>query len=147
VPGPDNFGEQFGFTRREQNEAAGRAIGEHLWSAMEDAMGGEGAYKAAVQEHALHLMRHMPMQPTRTASGGIISMREDDDGVHAHYKHPSGWSVRWHGGPYADIYTPKGEPVDVFNFTNHNTGEVAAVQPHELAESLDEFVRDSSQDY
>jgi hypothetical protein len=147
MPHPDNFGEQFGFTRKEQNEAVGRAVGEHLWSGMEEIMGGEGAYKAAVQEHALHLMRHMPMQPTKTTSGGVISMREDDDGVHAHYKHPSGWSVRWHGGPYADIYTPKGEPVDVFNFTNYPTGEVASVKPHELAESLDNFVKEQGQYY
>ena len=153
MPRKENFGEQFGMSQREQNEIAGRAIGEHLFSGMEQAMGGEGAYSAAVKEHALHLMRHMPMQPTRTASGGKIYMTDDTDesgeadyGVHTRYDHPSGWHVKWSGGPYADIHSPKGEAVEVFNFTNHRTGEVAAVTPHELASSLDEFVKEHGLD-
>lgn len=153
MPKKENFGEQFGMSQREQNEIAGRAIGEHLFSGMEEAMGGQGAYGAAVRAHALHLMRHIPMQPTRMPSGGTISLQDDTDesgesdyGVHAHYQHPSGWSVKWAGGPYADIHTPKGEPVEVFNFTNHRTGEVAAVTPHELASSLDEFVKEHGLD-
>ena len=147
MPGRDSFGEQFNLPEREQREIAARALGDHLFEGAENILlGGVGGYRALVKEEAANRLKHFPMQPTRTSRGSMVSLQDDTDekgeeihGLHAHVQHPSGWSVKWSGGGYADIYTPKGEAVDVFNFQSPN-GEIATVHPDELEESLDEFV-------
>lgn len=153
MPRHDAFGEQFDLSKHEQNEIETRAIGDHLFEGAENILlGGVGGFKALVKEEAAQRLQHFPMQPTTLSSGSIISLQDDTDdkgeeihGLHAHVQHPSGWSAKWSGGPYADIYTPKGESVDVFNFSMPN-GEIAEVHPDELDDSLDDFVKNANMD-
>ena len=147
MPGRDSFGEQFNLPEREEREMETHARVNHLWESAENILlGGVGGFRALAKEEAANRLKHFPMQPTRTSRGSVVSLQDDTDekgeeihGLHAHVQHPSGWSVKWSGGEYAEIYTPKGKSVDAFNFAMPN-GEIATVHPDELEESLDEFV-------
>ena len=148
MPRQEAFSEQFNLPKQEQKEMVTRAIGDHLFEGAEEILlGGVGGYKALVKEEAAQRLQHFPMQPTRTSRGSMVSLQDDTNdkgeeihGLHAHVQHPSGWSAKWSGGTYAEIYTPKGEAVDVFNFSTPS-GEIATVHPDELDESLDDFVK------
>lgn len=148
---PEHFGKQFNMGKDEEKEISTRALGDHLFEGAEIALlGGVGGFKALVNEEAARRLRHFPMQPTRTSRGSIVSLQDDTDekgeadyGLHGVVQHPSGWSVKWSGGTYAEIHTPKGNPVEVFNFSMPN-GEIATVHPDELDESLHEFVNNEN---
>lgn len=148
MPRHDAFGEQFNLSKPEEREIEIRARVDNLFEGAENILlGGVGGFRALAKEEAAQRLKHFPMQPTRTSRGSMVSLQDDTDdkgeeihGLHAHVQHPSGWSAKWSGGTYAEIYTPKGEAVDVFNFSTPS-GEIATVHPDELDESLDDFVK------
>lgn len=68
-------------SQREQNEIAGRALGEHMWNAMEEMMGGPGSYRASVNLAATeHAHKHFP--------AGKIEFDEEDYPVFRHQVTP-----------------------------------------------------------
>lgn len=144
MPNPESFGEQFGISRKEQNEMAGRAMGEHLWDELNKIVG-EGGLRALSEAQALSRMRDFPahMVEDDTDESG-----EPDYGVHVNYKHPSGWSAKWAGGPYIDMHHPLYGPVDIIDITDSEGNIPNYVHPEGFKRAVNEWVQNfGNEDY
>lgn len=100
------FGESFGLSRQEQSEMAGRALGGHIFDAVNSAM---GDYRTAVRSAAYDRMRLSGYGPEDIKS-------HETDGEYV--EHRSGpYRARWFGGDYADIHhrTDPGQAIDTLN--------------------------------
>jgi len=156
MPSDYHFGEQFGFSKREQQEAAGRALGEHLLDSIARM---EGFHD---HEHAVMARQHLEdeqflkkYQTTNPLHGHTGSVEYDPDYETYVYevKHPSGWKGV-HRGMMMDLVHPKHGPVDVISYSDYTRHGILSPPTHEdwpdpytLHSDLDEFVREQGKDY
>ena len=111
-----NVGKQFeeimgsNFSKKEESEIAGNAIGAHLFESIENIFGSvkEGAQKAAKLRMGL-----IPDEMKQTDENGEL---------HVSYTSPKGWKHTWHGGPYIEHHHPKERnyAIDVSNVEKYD---------------------------
>lgn len=156
MPSEENFGEQFGFSEREQSEAAGRALADHFLDALAK-MQGFHDYEHAVLTHRRaedeqFIKKYQTTNPFHGAAGAV--KYDPDYDTHTYeIKHPSGWKGV-HRGMMMDLVHPKHGAVDVVNYTDFSRHGIFSPpthedwpDPHTLHSDLDEFVREQGQDY
>lgn len=104
-------------SQREQAEISGRALGGHLWDALENALGGPGAFRQGVVTDAWGDAFSLKNSP----GGEDLDIRPDADNddypvVHLSGSGKSEGLTFQHpiGGPYMDVYH-RGEPVDTIH--------------------------------
>jgi hypothetical protein len=161
MPGAENFGEQFGMSKREEREIAGAAFGQHLLDSMAQASG-------------YHDYEHQQLEKTRNTEDRFVETYRDrniDHHVGRHpyggevvpdptyegnmyrIKHPSGW-IAEHRGMLTTMVHPKKGPVDLIDWndnTKHGMGSLATPDewptPAQVHAGVDEFVNDPANDY
>jgi len=133
---PKQFGEQFGISPAEEREMTGRALGEHLWGAMENLMGGPGSYKAEMDAQALKRMRQFPAH----------MYGEDEDGSFVHHT-SGGFTSKWHGGAYIEHIHPKHGALDVTNVTDREGNLPQSMTPEEFIQHHNDFVAHAKETY
>lgn len=108
---PDLNPENFGISQRESRQMQGRAIGEHLFDAVEMiATGEKGGFRNAAAARALEKMRGFPEH--------MISYDEDN--------HPTAsvttgnWTSSWKGGHAIDHTHKKHGTLDMTNLTDYS---------------------------
>ena len=156
MPGAEHFGEQFGLSKREQNEMAGRTFADHLLDIMAQ---GEGYHD---YEHSVLSKQNREDEQFRQkyevnnpAHGrlGTVRFNPDYDTTVYEIKHPSGWKGV-HMGMMMDVHHPKRGAVDVIDYTDHNRHGLANPataedwpDPAVLHADLNEFVKEHGRDY
>lgn len=89
-------------SKREQAEITGRALGGHIWDAMEEMMGGPGSFRQSVVTDAWS-DAHAGWQ-----GHDVRANPDDDDYPVFHHDMGNGYEARYPlGGPYIDIH-PQG---------------------------------------
>ena len=128
--------QDFGISKREQNEMAGRAIGEHLWNKMEDILA-PGGFRLQQQQHTIsEFEKRFPDHP--------IKIDEDDD---PYVSHKVGdWEGRYYNGPYIDLHHKKYGPMEVINLQGAD-GETHKLKQDEFRLEVENFVKNDAQQY
>jgi len=121
--------DDFGISKREQNEIAGRAMGEHIWDKLEDIFGPIGL------QNKLHsvgeLEKRFPNHP--------IQIEDEDD---PYVSHKVGdWEGRYFNGPYIELHHKKYGPMEVINVGDHKIGQ------DEFRHDVEHFVKHDAQQY
>jgi hypothetical protein len=128
------FGESFGISRQEQNQMHADALGAHLFSGIEGAL---GSYKASVESAAYDRMRESGYDAE------AIKIHPVDG---SYVEHSSGpYRARWHGGDYADIShrTAPEQAID----TLHVGTEAHPDKGSQIQSSLEDWHKNVSQYY
>lgn len=161
MPGQQNFGEQFGFSRAEQAETAGRAMGEHLLDGMAQMQGYHDYEHQQLEKNRVtedrfvetYRDRNINHYKGRHPHGGEVVPDSTYDGNMYRIKHPSGW-IAEHRGMMTTMVHPKHGAVDLIDFNNprvHGLGSPATPddwpEPHQVHSEVDEWVQDYGKDY
>jgi hypothetical protein len=161
MPGQQNFGEQFGFSREEQAETAGRAMGEHLLDGMAQMQGYHDYEHQKLEKNRVtedrfaetYRDRNIDHYKGRHPHGGEVVPDPIYEGNMYRINHPSGY-VAHHRGMMTEIVHPKHGSIDLIDFNNprkHGLGNPATPDdwpaPHQVHAEVDEWVRDYGKDY
>lgn len=136
--------EQFGMSKRETSQMAGRAIGEHLYESLEKVMTGRaGGFKLEAQAKALKKMRDYPEKHVRT----------DADGDPEAHITTGNWTSTWHGGGYVTHNHKKHGAVDATNLTDYSNPEHGPFGPgpqlkfNEFKQVHNDFIKHAKTEY
>ena len=157
----EHFGEQFGFSREEQNKASGDAWGEHLLNGMAQLQGYHDYEHQQLEKNRVtedrfvetYRDRNIDHYKGRHPHGGEVVPDTTYEGNMYKIKHPSGW-VAEHRGMMTTMVHPKRGAVDLIDFNDprkHGLGSPATPDdwpsPHQVHAEVDEWVKDNSEDY
>ena len=130
--------DDFGISKREQSEMAGRAIGEHIWDKMEDIFG------PMKLQHQLHTVGEL----AKRFPDHIIQVDESDE---PYVSHKVGdWEGRYFDGPYSEMHHVKHGPmelIDVGREGDPSEGKDRKITPAELRGEVEHFVKHDAQQY
>ena len=130
--------DDFGISKREQSEMAGRAIGEHIWDKMEDIFG------PMKLQHQLHTVGEL----AKRFPDHIIQVDESDE---PYVSHKVGdWEGRYFDGPYIEMHHVKHGPMEVIDVGREgdpSEGKDRKITPAELRGEVEHFIKHDAQQY
>lgn len=137
LPDDDPRHDQFGLSRNERAEINGRAIGGHIFDAMEEAMGGPGSFRASyVADAWANAHKHWQGHDVRADP-------DDDDYPVVYIPGKGGWHGRYPiGGQYVDMYHEGSGPYDVVNINKEDR-----TNPKYITERIHEFSDETDPDW
>jgi hypothetical protein len=148
-----NVGKQFeeimgqNFTPREESEAAGKALGAHIWDSFAEIA---GLPKSDASEEELQIHRNHEFQK-RATHFPTSMIRDNGEGeLEVYHKDPDGWEHTWSGGPYITHHHPKHGPIEVTNLVDYSLPwgeqpyEKDLFTPHEFLNHVKDFSQHKS---
>lgn len=156
MPGEEHFGAQFGISKREEREMAGKAFGEHLLDSIAQISGYQDYEHVALEkrnrEDEQFIQKYKTDNPAHGRLG-IVRFDPDYDTTVYEVTHPSGWKGVL-TGMTMDMHHPKHGPVDIITYNDYTRHGLMSPATHEdwpdpavVHADVDEFVRENGKDY
>jgi len=126
--------EDFGLSKREQSEIAGKAIAEHLWEGIDHIFGPQ----------KLMLRLHTVSEFEKRFPDHTIQIDENDE---PYVSHKVGdWEGRYFDGGFIELHHKKYGPMDLINLQDRD-GEIYKPNQDEFHHEVEHFVKHDAQQY